>query len=341
MQEDKPKNHADQLRIQPELIGAPEVQRSGVIGDTGNQARWSRAQEVHNLGDESATGLFSKPGETTKSTGKFGIDGAGDEVPKENANGTPYAVYSQEASQAIKGLGSISKSLTEGDYQSSVKLNIQVTQVPEVPKAVTAQDALKYTSTVMEAGVQVVRQAENHLAKPGAINRDLLDMALAGSRLPGYLSNTEQLQKDVSSFVTGAAQKVDAVVQQMDKPMTPEQRAKMAGTILPLFFFEGGKGPIDKKVVQQMKLEQMTEEELESLGIQKKVLASGVDATGKALTFSEESGIEVGAARPGQDNLWNQVPVLRGNDVHVGLGENLPSGTKTIDRIVFKVSMAV
>lgn len=62
----------------------------------------------------------------------------------------------------------------------------------------------------------------------------------------------------------------------------------------------------------------------------------GMDSTGKALSFSQESGIELGAVRQGQDKVWEQAPFPRGDDIHVGLGENLPSGTKTIDRLVFK-----
>ncbi len=62
----------------------------------------------------------------------------------------------------------------------------------------------------------------------------------------------------------------------------------------------------------------------------------GMDSTGKALSFSEESGIELGTAKQGQDKVWQQAPFPRGDDIHVGLGENLPPGTKTIDRLVFK-----
>jgi hypothetical protein len=65
-----------------------------------------------------------------------------------------------------------------------------------------------------------------------------------------------------------------------------------------------------------------------------------MDATGKALSFSKDSGIELGAVRPGQDRLWQEVPMVRGNEAHVGLGENLPTGTKTIDRVVIKDGIA-
>jgi len=75
MSEDKPKSQGDRP-VQPEVQVAPEVQRSAVIAENSNQARWSRTQQAHYLEqDESATGLFYKPGEGSKSTGKFGIDG--------------------------------------------------------------------------------------------------------------------------------------------------------------------------------------------------------------------------------------------------------------------------
>jgi hypothetical protein len=67
-----------------------------------------------------------------------------------------------------------------------------------------------------------------------------------------------------------------------------------------------------------------------------RLVGKGVDAAGKALRFSEESGIEVGEIRLGPDRVWEQAPFPRGNDVHVVLGENLPAGTKTIDRVVFR-----
>ena len=281
MSDEKIKDKGDQGERLPEVKPAPEVQRSAVIDEGSNQARWERAQAVHYLGqDESATGLFKKPGQAPENTCKFGIDGL-DKAPKQNANGTPYQVYKQEAGQAVQGLDPLSKPMTESAFQSSVKMQIQATQVPEVTQPVTAQGVLKYTSTVMEAGAQSVRQVEDHLAKPGAINRDLLDMALAGSKAPGYLSDTERVKKDFQSLLTGVAQKVDEVVQQIDKPMKPEDRAKMAGVLLPLFFFEGGKEPINQKVVQEMKLEQMTEEELKALGIERKADKIADDAITK------------------------------------------------------------
>ncbi len=63
-----------------------------------------------------------------------------------------------------------------------------------------------------------------------------------------------------------------------------------------------------------------------------KMPSTGLDACGKALTFGEESEMKIGAARAGQDQVWDRAPVHRGNDVRVVLGENLPSGFKTLDQ---------
>jgi len=50
--------------------------------------------------------------------------------------------------------------------------------------------------------------------------------------------------------------------------MAPDERAKIAGAILPIFFFEGGK-EIDPNVAKQLRLEQMTKEELKALKIER------------------------------------------------------------------------
>lgn len=181
-----------------------------------------------------------------------------------NTNGKPYSVYSAEASQAVERPGPIAKALTDGDYQSSVKLNVQITNVPEVSKGVRPEDLLTYTGTVMDAGAKAVRPIEEHLSKPNAVNEDLWN--LPGAAMGGleHLANSsEQVNKDAAAL-TGRALDV------LDKPVKPEHRAEMAGQILPLFFFEGDKEPIDSNVAKQMNLAELTDEELSALGIQRK-----------------------------------------------------------------------
>lgn len=176
---------------------------------------------------------------------------------KRNANGKPYQVYTAEASQALQKPGEIAKALTEGEYQSKTKLNVQITNVPEVSPGLNPQDAIKYMSTVTDAGVAAVRQVEHHMTEPGAINSDIEKTANHFKQSPF------QFEKDVLGAFLGAVDK-------LDKPMTAEQRAGAAGALMPMFFFEGGVKPIDKAAVNQMKLDQMTAEELKMLGIERK-----------------------------------------------------------------------
>ncbi|MBA4073709.1 MAG: hypothetical protein C0508_01625, partial [Cyanobacteria bacterium PR.023] len=68
---DKQKDQGDRQEV-TEAKAAPEVQKNAVIGDTGNQARWNRAQQAHYLGqDESATDLFREPRDKKQGVQKF------------------------------------------------------------------------------------------------------------------------------------------------------------------------------------------------------------------------------------------------------------------------------
>lgn len=180
-----------------------------------------------------------------------------------NRNGTPYSVYSLEASQAAKKLDPISPALTEGNYQESVKLNVQVTNVPEVSVGVKPEDLLGFTNAVLDAGAKAVRPVEGHLAKPNAINSDLWNLPGGVAKAIWHFSQSpEQLNKD-TAVVT------NKVIETIDKPMMPQQRAVAAGLLLPIFFFEGGQAPIESKAAQQMKLDQMTAHQLKKLGIER------------------------------------------------------------------------
>lgn len=180
-----------------------------------------------------------------------------------NRNGTPYSVYSLEASQAAKKLDPISPLLTQGSYQESVKLNVQVTNVPEVSPGVKPEDLLGFTNAVMDAGAKAVRPVEEHLAEPNAINSDLWNLpGGAAKAIWHFAQSPEQLNKDTAVVA-------NKVIETIDKPMMPEQRAVAAGLLLPMFFFEGGQAPIESKAAQQMKLDQMTAHQLKKLGIER------------------------------------------------------------------------
>lgn len=180
-----------------------------------------------------------------------------------NKNGTPYSVYSLEASQAARKLDPISPLLTRGSYQESVKLNVQVTNVPEVSPGVRPEDLLGFTNAVMDAGAKAVRPVEEHLAKPNAINNDLWNLpGVAAKAIWHFAQSPEQLNNDTTVIT-------NKVLETIDKPMMPEQRAETAGSLLPMFFFEGGQAPIESKAAQQMKLDQMTAHQLRELGIER------------------------------------------------------------------------
>ena len=178
-----------------------------------------------------------------------------------NADGKPYKVYTAQAGQALEKPGDIDKRLTEGDYQSSVKLNVQITNVPEVSAGIKPDELLGYVGQVMEAGAKAVRPIEEHLSKADSVNQDLWNLPGNVGKVFEHLGQSpEQLNQDVA-VVTGR------ILETIDKPMTAEQRSEAAGALMPMFFFEGGGKPIDKAAVNQMKLDQMTAEELKMLGI--------------------------------------------------------------------------
>jgi hypothetical protein len=180
-----------------------------------------------------------------------------------NANGKPYSVYSAEASQAVERPGPVARALTDGDYQSSVKLNVQITNVPEVSKGVGPEDLLTYAGTIMDAGAKAVRPIEEHLSKPNALNEDLWNLpGAAMGGLEHLAKSPEQVNKDVAAL-TGRALDV------LDRPMEAKQRATLIGALMPMFFLEGHGQPIESEAARQMKLEQMSAEQLKGLGIER------------------------------------------------------------------------
>lgn len=181
-----------------------------------------------------------------------------------NANGTHYQVYTASSSQAFEGPGRIDRALTEGPFQSSVKLNVQVTNVPEVSTGLKAEEVLGYFEHVMQAGAESVRPVKEHLSQSNAANQDICNLPnQAGDLLEHFAQSPEQLNQDVIT-VTGR------LIEAIDKPISKDVRAVAAGRLMSFFFFEGEPTPINSETVQQMKLEQMAEKELKGLGIEKK-----------------------------------------------------------------------
>jgi hypothetical protein len=200
-------------------------------------------------------------------TNRFGFIDSAEEKTNDAGAGVAGGtkVHEQPAKQAVEPLPALSPTMQQPPFDSSVKANVQITNVPEVSEAVQQEVLGKYAEAVLENAAAAVRQVENHLAQPNAINSDFQKIGQWLSERPGHLAQSpEQLNKDISAATTGA-------MEEIDKPLSVDERAKKAGMLLPMFFFEGGKEPINPDTIEQMGLEGMTEAELKKLGIEKRI----------------------------------------------------------------------
>ena len=191
------------------------------------------------------------------------------ETEKTNDAGAGVAgrakIHEHPAKQAVEPIPELSPTMQKVPFDSSVKVNVQITNVPEVSEAVTDEVLGKYSAAVLENAAAAVHQIENHLAQPNAINSDFQKIGQWLSEGPGHFAQSpEQLNKDVSAVTTGA-------MEQIDNPLSVDERAQKAGMLLPMFFFEGGKEPINPETIEQMGLEGMSEAQLKALGIEKRV----------------------------------------------------------------------
>jgi len=202
----------------------------------------------------------------------FQITGAPDTKP----SNPKYTVYEQPASQAVAPLPPLGETVKSHPYDSSTKLNIQITNVPEVSPPMTGQQLLNFFETATQVGVASVRPVEQHLAQPNAINKDLVNVPQAIYGFAEYaVTNPNQAIQDGKNAFQWGKQQVEDIGEKMDKPMSPEQRAQMAGALIPLFFMDGE--PMSPKTSKQMGLENMTPEQLEKLGIKKTELPLKLD----------------------------------------------------------------
>ena len=174
-------------------------------------------------------------------------------------------IHEHPAKQAVEPLPALSPTMQQPPFDSSVKVNAQITNVPEVSEAIQQEALGMYVEAVLENAAAAVHQIENHLAQPNALNSDFQKIGQWLSEGPEHFAQSpEQLNKDISTVATGT-------MEEIDKPLSVEDRAKMAGMLLPMFFFEGGKEPINPETIEQMGLEGMSEAELKALGIEKRV----------------------------------------------------------------------
>ncbi len=252
----KPADQAEQKAIQktPEAAAV-----SGVVAAQPNQDVFGEAKTAAHANDKTLSEpdmIALKEGETVEQykarvaqiqANRFGFYDSEAEASTK--------VFEKPAKQAVEPMPALAPVLSEGPYNSTVKLNVQITNVPEVSEGVKPEDLLQYTDTMLQSGAQAVRQIETHMAEPNAINSDMANMAMHFSQSP------YQLNRDVQAVF-------NAVVEQIDHPMDLDERARAAGNVMPMFFFEGNAAePISPQTVEQMGLETLSQEELNSLGM--------------------------------------------------------------------------
>jgi hypothetical protein len=205
-----------------------------------------------------------------------------------------YQLYEQPASQAIERPPPLCETLKSDPYNSFIKLNVQITNVPEVSANVTGQELLNYFEKVSQAGVAGARSLEAHLAQPWAINNDLMNFGKALYRFSHYaIENPCQLLLDAGSAIQQTKEHAADAIDKLDKPMTPEQRAGVVGAMLPLFFLEGKL--IDPQKAEDMGFRNMTAEELERFGVKRLEMPQ--------LTLRRDE-FSIQATVPGDDKTW-------------------------------------
>jgi|JI9StandDraft_1071089.scaffolds.fasta_scaffold53600_3 hypothetical protein len=147
---DKEKDQGDRQEV-TEAKAAPEVQRSGVIGDTGNQARWNRAQQVHYLGqDESATDLFHEPSQKKQGVQKF-------ELFDSEAEETPATFQKPAADQVL--IASNKTPNVPNLEQMQAYQNIQSDSEESQPDAIVARD---WGATAKKGWDRTVQSVQHH-----------------------------------------------------------------------------------------------------------------------------------------------------------------------------------
>lgn len=174
-------------------------------------------------------------------------------------------IFEAPARQAVQPMPPMADAVMRGG--SSVKLNVQITNVPEVSAPLKPQEMLQHLNEAFEAGAQAVIPVEKFMAQPNAVSDSLIRIGPALDTAVNYYSSTpaDQVVRDAQNVVKQAG---DALDRTFSLPHTPEERAKTAGSVMPMFFFDGNvREPIHPETAQQLGLDGLKESKLSDLGI--------------------------------------------------------------------------
>lgn len=178
-------------------------------------------------------------------------------------------VFEKAAKQAIEPIPPLSPTLNDAPYNSTVKLNVQITNVPEVSEGVKPEETLQHLNQAFEVGAQTVRPIKQWMATSNAVNETLGSIGPYLGNTVTYFSNTrsQHVSRDLQTALGQVGETIDNT---LSNPHGPKERARTAGNLIPFFFFEGNANePVHPGTVKQFELESMSEAELLSLGIRR------------------------------------------------------------------------
>lgn len=166
-------------------------------------------------------------------------------------------VNSQEASVEIDFGGYVA--LGETKLTEKQALDRQAHKQIHLSQPMRAENALHLIDVTLSTTARVLEMPFKHLAEKDAVNKDVANF------IEHFRHDPNQFNKDAMKF----GGKVLGII---DKPMSEEERAKMVGMLIPLFFMPGSKTPLPADKVRALKLEKMTEAELAEAGIARRIV---------------------------------------------------------------------
>ena len=124
---------------------------------------------------------------------------------------------------------------------------------------VRPENALHLVDVTLSTAARVLEMPILHLAENNAVNKDIANF------IEHFRHDPNQLNKDATKIG-------GEILGIIDKPMSEEERARMIGMLIPLFFMPGSNAPLDANKVKAMNLEKMSAAELAEAGITRRVV---------------------------------------------------------------------
>ncbi|HEY9870483.1 MAG TPA: hypothetical protein V6D08_15065 [Candidatus Obscuribacterales bacterium] len=208
-------------------------------------------------------------------------------------------IYEQPARQALEQLPPISETLNEAPYGSRVKLNVQITNVAEVPEPIQSlNDVQALGSGIGQGLLHVGQETLNYLATPGAVENGLLEIGPALDNAVNYYANTpaEQVRQDAQEALGFIWQGLE---DSLGHPLKAQERGERAGEMMAAFIPIGANKVLNERELVALggaeKLERMTQQELEALGLRRFEMPR---------LKLERDEFSIRASIPGDDKAW-------------------------------------